>query len=91
MKIDESKFKESPTLFKRLINAILGFFYAFCLIQVIMFSTRGFAGSVIFLFDNYLFYGLLVLAAIFGWIYGSEFHGWLKYKMEEWNIWGFWH
>ena len=91
--IDESKFTESPGFLKRVLNAVLTIIYAILFIQIILFSVSRFTSlppSVFLLFENYFFLGTLVIAAVFGWIYGAEFHGWLRNKMEEWNLWGFW-
>ncbi len=92
IKIDESKLTEAPGIFKRVLNAILAVVYAILLTQIILFTLTRisvFPHSVIILFDNYYFLGALGIAAIFGWIYGNGFHGWLRNKMEDWNLWGF--
>lgn len=91
IKIDESKHKESPGLFRRLWDAIVGVIEGFILLQITF--TFGFRSgfSTIILYKNPLFIGYLIFCLIMGWIYGYQFHGWLKKKMEEWNLWGWWY
>ena len=88
IRINENGLKENPSFLKRLLNAFLGIVYTAILIQVMLFAFKSYT-SILLLYNQWWFTGLLLFGGIFGFIFGDQFHGWLRNKMEEWNIWSF--